>query len=118
MAKLYYEDKYYEAKLPDGSIVFTRTRYILDALNYYRNQCLKIISDSNHQADSAPKIMMVESFEEMMKHINKLTNTQIRVKKAQNALMKIDKIIAKLTTPTPPTQQINPQNDSFGGFEK
>ncbi len=96
MANLYIEDKYYETKLPDGSIMFTRTRHIVNALLYYKQQCYDIIEKGNKTISSTPKIMAVNSFEEAMQKINRLTDTKSRIVKAEKMIERIDGILRKM----------------------
>lgn len=103
MAELYIEDKYYEAKLDDGTVVFTRTRYIVNALKYYRNQCLEIIKLGENKLKQTPRMMMVESFEEAKRKMDSITNTQIRIRKAYDMIDKIDEILRKMATNNPPS---------------
>lgn len=103
MAEIFIEDKYYEAKLDDGTVVYTRTRFIVNALKYYRNQCLEIIKQSENQIKATPRLMVVESFEEAMKKIDKMTNAQVRIRKAHDLLDKIDDMLRRMATNTPPS---------------
>lgn len=106
MAQFFIEDKYFEAKLPDGSIAFTRTKYIVDAIMYYRQQCMDIIESENKILRSTPKIMTVGSLEEMMNKIHSMTSAQARINKAETMLKKLDGILASMASPTPPTSGI------------
>lgn len=98
MANFFIEDKYYEAKLPDGSVVFTRTKYIVNALKYYRNECYNIIKNGERFLHETPKLMMVESFEEAMQKMDKIADTQRRVQKAYEMIEKIDAIFKQLAS--------------------
>ena len=96
MASFYIEDKYYEAKLDDGSVVYTRTRFVVEALKYYRNECLKFIESGEKRIKETPRLMMVNSFEEAMSRIDKITDTQIKIRKAYEMIDKIDNIFRNL----------------------
>ena len=96
MASFYIEDKYYEAKLDDGSVVYTRTRFVVEALKYYRNECLKFIESGEKRIKETPRLMMVNSFEEAMSRIDKITDTQIKIRKAYEMIDKIDNIFKNL----------------------
>lgn len=96
MASFFIEDKYYEAKLDDGSVVYTRTRFVVEALKYYRNECLKFIENGEKRIKETPRLMMVNSFEEAMSRIDKITDTQIKIRKAYEMIDKIDNIFKNL----------------------
>lgn len=96
MASFYIEDKYFEAKLDDGSVVYTRTRFVVEALKYYRNECLKFIESGEKKIKETPRLMMVNSFEEAMSRIDKITDTQIKIRKAYEMIDKIDNIFRNL----------------------
>ena len=101
MASFYIEDKYYEAKLDDGSVVYTRTRFIVEALKYYRNECLKFIESGEKRIKETPRLMVVSSFEDAMKRIDKITDTQVKLRKAHEMVDKIDQIFKNLANGTP-----------------
>lgn len=103
MASFFIEDKYFEAKLDDGTVVYTRTRYIVEALKYYRNEFLKIIETGEKTIKETPRFMVVNSFEDAMKKMDKITDTQIKIKKAYEMIEQIDKIFQNLISPNPPT---------------
>ena len=98
MANFFIEDKYYEAKLPDGSVVFTRTRYIVNALKYYRNECYNIIKNGERFLHETPRLVLVESYEEAMKTMDKISNTHKKVQKAYELIEKIDAIFKQLAS--------------------
>lgn len=108
MAEIFIEDKYYEAKLADGSTVYTKTSYIVNALKYYRNQCLKIIENSEKEIKGTPRLMVVESFEAAIKKIDQMTNAQVRIRKAHDLMDKIDGILRRMASPQQPS---GPQNN-------
>ncbi len=103
MAQLYFEDNYYEAKLDDGTVIYTRTRYIVGALKFYREKCLEIIKKSEESIKTTPKFMVVESFEAMMQKIHKIEDTQTRIRKAYDMIDKIDNILRKMALSNPPS---------------
>ena len=92
MASFFIEDKYFETKLDDGTVVYTRTRFIVEALKYYRNECFKIIESGEKRIKETPRLMVVSSFEEAMK----LTDTQVKIRKAYEMIDKIDGIFRNL----------------------
>lgn len=96
MASFYIEDKYFEAKLDDGSVVYTRTRFIVDALKYYRSECLKFIEKGERQIKETPRLLVVNSFEDAMKRIDKINDTQAKIRKAYEIIDKIDNIFRNL----------------------
>ncbi|MBQ4542242.1 MAG: hypothetical protein IJA23_05290 [Clostridia bacterium] len=96
MASFFIEDKYFEAKLDDGTVVYTRTRFIVEALKYYRNECFKIIENGEKTIKETPRLMVVGSFEDAMKRIDKITDTQVRIRKAHELIDRIDKIFKNL----------------------
>jgi hypothetical protein len=96
MASFYIEDKYFEAKLDDGSVVYTRTRFIVDALKYYRSECLKFIENGERQIKETPRLLVVNSFEDAMKRIDRITDTQVKIRKAYDMVEKIDNIFRNL----------------------
>ena len=96
MASFFIEDKYFEAKLDDGTVVYTRTRFIVEALKYYRNKCFKIIENGEKTIKETPRLMVVGSFEDAMKRIDKITDTQVRIRKAYELIDRIDKIFKNL----------------------
>lgn len=102
MAQLFIEDKYYEWRGDDGTVVFTRTRNIVNALLYYKNQCYKVIEDSNQIITSAPKIMFAESFEDAMKKINKITDAHKKIDKADALIRQIDETLQRMASKTNP----------------
>ena len=101
MASYFIEDKYIEKTLDDGSVAYTRTRFIIEALRYYRNECFNIIDNGEKMIKNTPKLFIVESFEEAMNRINKISNTQMRIKKAQDLITKIDNILIKMANKKP-----------------
>ena len=103
MAEIYIEDRYFETKLDDGTIVSTRTRHIVNALKFYRNQCLEIIKNGENELKKTPRLMMVESFDDAMKKIDRINNTQVRIRKAYDMIDKIDDILRKMATKDPPS---------------
>lgn len=105
MAHLFIEDKYYESKLPDGSIVFTRTRYVVQAIQFYRQKCLEIINSTDKTLSNTPKIKFVPSFEEAMKEIEKLTDAKTRNAKAKELLEKLDRILHNMAQQSEPPQK-------------
>lgn len=94
MAQLFIEDNYYEWKGDDGTVVFTRTKNIVNALLYYRNQCLAVIDNCRKQT---PRIMAVESFEELMNKIHKIDNIDMKIRKAENMIIQIDDILKRMS---------------------
>ena len=105
MAHLFIEDKYYESKLPDGSIVFTRTRYIVQAIQFYRRKCLEIINNTDKTLSNTPRVKFVPSFEEAMKEMEKLTDAKKRNIKAKELLEKLDKILQNMAQQNEPPQK-------------
>ena len=96
MASFYIEDKYFEAKLDDGSVVYTRTRFVVEALKYYRNECLKFIESGEKKIKETPRLMVVNSFEDAMKRMDKITDTQVKIRKAYEMIDRIDTIFRNL----------------------
>lgn len=96
MASFFIEDKYFETKLDDGTVVYTRTRFIVEALKYYRNECFKIIESGEKRIKETPRLMVVSSFEEAMKRMDKITDTQVKIRKAYEMIDKIDGIFRNL----------------------
>ncbi len=105
MAGLYIEDKYYEATLDDGSVVHTRTKYVVNALKHYRSECFKIIETGEKSIKETPRLMVVTSFEEAMQKMDKITDTQVRIRKARKMIEDIDEIFRKLASGSPPAEQ-------------
>ena len=96
MASYYIEDKYFEKTLDDGTVAYTRTRFIVESLHYYREECFKIIDNCEKTIKETPRLMFVASFEDAMNRINKISDTQNRIKKAQDLISKIDNILIKM----------------------
>ena len=96
MASFYIEDKYYEAKLDDGTVVYTRTRFIVEALKYYRNECLKFIENGEKQIRETPRLLVVNSFEDAMKRMDRITDIQVKIRKAYEMIDRIDTIFRNL----------------------
>ena len=112
MASYYIEDKYVEKTLDDGTVAYTRTRHIIEALKYYRSECFKIIEDGEKSIKQTPRLMMVSSFEEAMRRIDKISNTQTKIRKARDLVAKIDSILIKIANSSSQSPISNPDEQS------
>ena len=112
MAGLPIEDRYYEATLPDGSIVFTRTKYVINAIQFYRQKCIDIINQSQNTLQKTPRLMMVSSYEEAMEKMNKIADTKTRELKAKQLLEKLDKALNSIIEKHKPSSGITPEQMS------
>lgn len=112
MAELPIEDKYYEATLSDGTVIFTRTRFVVNAIQHYRKQCIDIINHNQNVIRNTPRVMAVTSFEEAMKEIDKLSNAKAREVKATQLLEKLDKMLAQIIAKNKPPQGQSPLGPS------
>ena len=109
MASYFIEDKYVEKTLDDGTVAYTRTRFIVESLRYYREECFKIIDDGEKTIKETPRLMFVASFEDAMNRINKISDTQIRIRKAKEFISRIDNILIQIANKTP--QSPKPSQD-------
>ena len=112
MANYQYKDKTIEIKLEDGSVAYTRVSIILNALNFYRNKCLEIISKGSCQPTDPFKITYITSYEDLINHLNKDKNKELKVAKAQNLLSKIDRAIKTIIENNQPDKPKS--NNEFG----
>ncbi len=87
---IFIEDKYFEQKLDDGSVIWTKTSCVINALNYYKNECLKIISNAESTLNKTPRIMAINSFEKAMEKIHQIQEAQRRIIEARQVLQRIN----------------------------
>lgn len=113
MTHLTFEDKYFEQKLPDGTVVFTRTQNVVNALLYYRKQFIDIIELTKKQT---PRIMMTESFEDLMKKIRKTNDIDKKIRQAEDAIIKIDSILKRMSVNQ--SKDTPAKNNDNNQFEK
>lgn len=108
MAQHFIEDKYYEWEGDDGTVIFTRIKYIVEALLHYRDRCINVIQQNHKQA---PKFLKVESFEEFVRKVEKMEDIEEKIKHAEFLINKIDDILEKMATKTVQKDKTNSSPD-------
>lgn len=96
MEQFFIHDNYYEKKLDDGTIVHTRTRYIVEALQYYRDIFFEIAEKNIDIIEKTPPILTATSFEDARRKIAKLTDARKRAEIAYKNIKIINKIFEAL----------------------
>ena len=97
MYKLPIEDKYFEITLSDGTVAYTRTRFVVEALMYYRKQCIDFINKVEPGLRGAPRLITVNSYEEIFKKINDVQNNAEKLSRVKKLLEQIDETLKKIT---------------------
>lgn len=96
MGQFFIRDNYFEKKLDDGTVIHTRTRYVVEALQYYRDIFLTIAEKNVDIIDKTPPVLTATSFEDARRKIARLTDARKRAEIAYENAKKIDKIFRAL----------------------
>ncbi len=110
--KLPIEDKYFETTLEDGTIIYTRTRFIVEALLHYKHECEDFIENTEASFARAPRLMVLQSFEEVKAEINKVVDKRERLSKARELKDRIDGMLNNIFSNS------KPQSETDNGYQK
>lgn len=110
MGQFFIYDNYFESKLDDGTLIYTRTKYVVEALQYYHEMFFKIAEENVDIINKTPPVLSATSFEDARRKIAKLTDARKRAEIAYENMKKIEKIFKILEEKSNPKNNKNNQN--------
>lgn len=110
MGQFFIYDKYFESKLDDGTVIHTRIKYIVEALQYYRDTFLKIAEENADIIKKTPSVLTATSFEDAKRKITKITDARKKFEIAYENIKKIDKMFKTLEEQSNSKNNQNNQN--------